>query len=253
MRPRAEPSLNAPDTTVRQGHASSAIIDKGNRMKLLLVDDDEAFAATVRRGLESEGFTVEWAPDGDDGYARALEGSFDLVILDVLLPGRNGYRVSRDLRAAGVTAPIIMLTAKSGDLDEVEGLELGADDWLTKPFSWQVLVARIHALLRRSAQGPPPPVAAGSLRLDPVSRRVVVHDREVDVTTREFDLLEFMVRRPDRVLSKSAILAGVWNDDFEGDPNIVEVYVARLRRKLRDARGPEIETIRGAGYRLVVR
>lgn len=219
-------------------------------MKLLLVDDDVKITSAVKRGLEAEGFTVEVSADGDDALWRATEGSYDLIVLDIMLPGRNGYRVCADLRAADNWTPILMLTAKDGDLDETEALDSGADDYLVKPFSFPVLVARIRALLRRSQGAPRPPVGIGELRIDPAARRVWHGDREVRVTTREFDVLEFLVRRAGQVLSKSEILDGVWSDDFDGDPNIVEVYVARLRRKIGGGDGTDspIVTVRGAGY-----
>ena len=220
-------------------------------MKLLLVEDDAKIAAALRRGLTGEGFQVEVAPDGLDGLWRAREGSYDLILLDVMLPGRNGYRVCDDLRRAGDTTPILMLTAKDGELDEAEGLDTGADDYLRKPFSFPVLVARIHALLRRAALGEPPPLTVGDLRMDLRGRRVDRGGTEVSLTAREFDLLVHLVRRTGSVVSKQQILAGVWDDEFEGDPNVVEVYVARLRRKLDEPFGTStIETVRGAGYRI---
>jgi DNA-binding response OmpR family regulator len=220
-------------------------------MKLLLVEDDKKIATTVKRGLEAEGFTVEVAFDGEDGLWRAREGSYDLLILDILLPRRNGYQICAELRGAETWTPILMLTAKDGDLDEAEALETGADDYLTKPFSFPVLVARVRALLRRAAGRNPAPVAVGELRIDPSRRRVWRGDVEVELTTREFDVLEFLVRRAGQVLAKAEILAGVWDYDFEGDPNIVEVYIRRLRRKLDEPFDRHsIETVRGAGYRM---
>jgi two-component system, OmpR family, response regulator len=220
-------------------------------MKLLLVEDDKKIATTVKRGLEAEGFTVEVAFDGEDGLWRAREGSYDLLILDILLPRRNGYQICAELRGAEIWTPILMLTAKDGDLDEAEALETGADDYLTKPFSFPVLVARVRALLRRAAGRNPAPVAVGDLRIDPGRRRVWRGDVEVELTTREFDVLEFLVRRAGQVLAKAEILAGVWDYDFEGDPNIVEVYIRRLRRKLDEPFDRHsIETVRGAGYRM---
>jgi DNA-binding response OmpR family regulator len=221
-------------------------------MKLLLVEDDEKIAATVKRGLEAEGFSVELAVDGDEGLWRATEGSYDLLVLDIMLPGRNGYRLCADLRAADNWTPILMLTAKDGDLDEAEALDTGADDYLTKPFSFPVLVARVRALLRRTPDRKPAPVSVGDLRIDPAQRRVWVGEDERTLTAREFEVLEFLVRRAGQVLSKEEILAGVWDDDFDGDPNIVEVYVLRLRRKLDLPDGRHrIQTVRGAGYRVV--
>ena len=221
-------------------------------MKLLLVEDDRKIANAVARGLEAEGFRVEVAGDGDEGLWRATEGSYDLILLDLMLPGRSGYRVCADLRAAGDWTPILVLTAKDGDLDEAEALETGADDYLTKPFSFPVLVARVRALLRRAGDHAPPPVDVGDLHIDPAPRRVVLGDTEVRLTAREFDVLELLVRRAGQVVSKDEILARVWDDDFDGDVNIVEVYVRRLRRKLDEPYGrSSIETVRGAGYRLV--
>jgi two-component system OmpR family response regulator len=220
-------------------------------VKLLLVEDDEKIAAAVKRGLGAEGFAVEVAVDGHDGLWLANEGSFDLIILDILLPGRNGFEICRDLRRRGNWTPILMLTAKDGDLDEAEALDTGADDYLTKPFSFPVLVARVRALLRRAAGRGPAPVTAGDLRIDPGARRVWRHEREIGVTNREFEVLEFLLRRAGQALSKQEILAGVWEFDFDGDPNIVEVYVRRLRRKIDEPyRRHAIETVRGAGYRL---
>jgi two-component system OmpR family response regulator len=220
-------------------------------VKLLLVDDDVVLAGALRRGLTAEGFSVEVAGDGRDSLWRAREGSYDLILLDIMLPGLNGYRVCAELRRSGIRTPILMLTAKDGDLDEAEALDTGADDYLRKPFSFAVLVARIHALLRRSAFGDPPPLAVGDLRLDLRARRAVQGRSELALTAREFELLSFLVRRTGRIVAKSEILAGVWEDGFDGDLNVVEVYVARLRRKLgASADAPVIETIRGLGYRL---
>lgn len=220
-------------------------------MKLLLIEDDTKIALAVKRGLEAEGFTVEVSHDGDDGVWRATEGSHDLIILDLMLPGRSGFRVCADVRAAGIWTPILVLTAKDGDLDETEALDTGADDYLTKPFSFPVLVARVRALLRRAGGGNPVPFAVGDLRVDPGRRRAWRGTTEIALTAREFDVLAFLVRRCGLVLSKDEILAGVWDYDFDGDANIVEVYIARLRRKIDEPFGERsIETVRGAGYRL---
>jgi DNA-binding response OmpR family regulator len=221
-------------------------------VKLLLVEDDAKLAAAVRRGLEAEGFTVEVAADGDEGLWRATEGTYDLVLLDIMLPGRNGYRICADLRAAGDWTPILMLTAKDGDLDEAEALDTGADDFISKPFSFAVLVARVRALLRRSADRAVAPAAVGDLRIDPARRRAWRGDSELALTAREFDVLALLVRRAGQVLSKAEILDAVWDSDFEGDPNVIEVYVRRLRRKVDEPFGRRsIETVRGAGYRMV--
>jgi DNA-binding response OmpR family regulator len=220
-------------------------------MKLLLIEDDKKIATSVKRGLEAEGFAVEVAFDGNDGYWMASEGTYDLVLLDILLPGRNGFRVCADLRAGGNWTPILMLTAKDGDLDEAEALDTGADDYLTKPFSFPVLVARVRALLRRTSGRNPTPMEVGDLRIDPGERRVWRGDDPITLTAREFEVLEFLVRRAGQVLSKPEILAGVWEYDFDGDPNIVEVYVRRLRRKIDEPYGRRsLGTVRGAGYRI---
>ena len=221
-------------------------------MKVLLVEDDKKIATAVKRGLEAEGFTVEVAFDGTEGLWRATESSYDVIVLDLMLPGRNGFQVCAELREAGNWAPILVLTAKEGDLDETEALDTGADDYLTKPFAFPVLVARLRALLRRTSGRSPAPVVVGDLRIDPGQRRVWRGETALDLTAREFDVLEFLVRRAGQVLRKDEMLAGVWEYDFDGDPNIVEVYVGRLRRKVDEPFGEHsIETVRGAGYRLV--
>jgi len=221
-------------------------------VKVLLVEDDAKIAAAVRRGLVAEGFTVEVASDGNECLWRATESGYDLIVLDIMLPGRNGYQVCAELRARADWTPILILTAKDGDLDEAEALDTGADDYLTKPFSFPVLVARIHALLRRAVSGARVPVAVGDLRLDPTTRRVWRNDHEVQLTARELQVLEFLLRRAGQVLSKRDILDGVWEHDFDGDPNIVEVFIRRLRRKIDEPHGrASIQTVRGFGYRLV--
>ncbi len=220
-------------------------------MKLLLVEDDTKIAAAVRRGLEAEGFSVEVTGDGADGLWRATEGGYDLIVLDIMLPSRNGYQICADLRRSGNWTPILMLTAKDGDLDEAEALDTGADDYLTKPFSFPVLVARVRSLLRRSAVRAPAPLEVGDLRIDTVGRRVSVGSVDVALTAREFNVLEFLVRRAGQVLTKDEILAGVWDSDFDAESNIVEVYILRLRRKVDVPFGRRsIETVRGAGYRI---
>jgi len=221
-------------------------------MRVLVVEDEERFAAGLGNGLEAEGFAVDVAPDGVDGLWMARENAYDAIILDIMLPRLNGYRVCRELRAAGDWTPILMLTAKDGEWDEVEGLDTGADDYLTKPVSYAVLLARLRALLRREARERPAVLAAGDLRLDPAARTVTCAGRKVEVTARELAVLEFLLRRAGEAVSKRTILDHVWGDDFEGDPNIVEVYVRRLRNKVDRPFGREsIQTVRGYGYRLV--
>jgi len=220
-------------------------------VKVLVIEDDERTASALRRGLEAEHYTVEVAHDGDDGLWLATETGADVIVLDIMLPGLNGYVVCRELRERGVRTPILMLTAKGGEWDETEGLDTGADDYLVKPFSFPVLLARLRALSRRSGDTPAP-MAVGDLRIDPAARRTYRGDTEIALTARQFDVLEFLIRRAGRVQSKGDILDGVWHHDFEGDPNIVEVYVKRLRRAVDEPFGRRsIETVRGAGYRIV--
>ncbi|GAF45474.1 response regulator transcription factor [Rhodococcus wratislaviensis] len=221
-------------------------------MRLLVVEDERRLAAGLRKGLEAEGFAVDVVYNGTDGLWMARENPFDAIVLDIMLPGANGYQVCRTLRGEGNWTPILMLTAKVGVWDEVEGLDTGADDYLAKPFSYAVLLARLRALLRRGASPRPAVIEVGDLRLDPSARRVWRSGEQIALTTREFAVLEFLLRHPGEVLSKTDILGHVWDFDFDGDPNIVEVYVRRLRTKLgRAADPPVIETVRGAGYRLV--
>ncbi|WP_367323380.1 response regulator transcription factor [Streptomyces sp. HUAS ZL42] len=221
-------------------------------MRVLVVEDEERFAAGLKDGLEAEGFAVDVAPDGVDGLWLARENSYDAIVLDIMLPRLNGYRVCRALRADGDWTPILMLTAKEGEWDEIEGLDTGADDYLTKPVSYAVLLAHLRALLRREAHQRPAVLAAGDLRLDPATRTVTRAGREVEVTARELAVLEFLLRRAGEAVSKRVILDHVWGDDFEGDPNIVEVYVRRLRNKVDRPFGRHsLTTVRGHGYRLV--
>jgi two-component system OmpR family response regulator len=221
------------------------------RMRLLVVEDEQRLAAGLRKGLEAEGFAVDVVHNGIDGIWMARENPFDAIILDVMLPGANGYQVCRTLRSEGNWTPILMLTAKDGVWDQVEGLDTGADDYLTKPFSYAVLIARLRALRRRGAQARPAVLEVGALRLDPAARRVWCRGEQVELTRREFAILEYLLQHPDDVMSKRDILEHVWDFDFDGDPNIVEVYVRRLRIKLHRDQSV-IETVRGAGYRLVI-
>jgi len=217
-------------------------------MRILLVDDEERFAAAVRQGLEAEGLAVDLAHDGNEGLWLARSNDYDAIVLDILLPGLNGYRVCAELREGGNWTPILMLTALDEDLDEAEALDNGADDYLSKPFSFVVLVARLRALLRRGATPRPAVLQVGDLRLDPAAHRCWRDGQEVGLTARQFALLECFMRHPGQVLSKTALREHVWDYAFADASNIVEVYVSSLRKQLGAAR---IETIRGAGYRLV--
>ena len=220
-------------------------------MRVLVVEDEVRLAAGLRSGLEAEGFAVDVAVNGPDGLWRARESRYDAIVLDLMLPGMSGFRVCSLLRAEGVWSPILILTAKDGEWDEVEALDTGADDFLTKPFSHAVLVARLRALMRRGPAERPSVLVAGDLRVDPAERRVWRGDVEVELTARELAVLEYLLRRRGEAVSKREVLDHVWDDEFEGDPNIVEVYVGRLRNKIDRPYGRHaIQTLRGAGYRI---
>lgn len=221
-------------------------------MRILVIEDEKLLAAGLRNGLVAEGFAVDMAFDGTDGLWRAREGTYDAIVLDLMLPGINGFEICQTIRREGIWTPVLILTAKDGEWDQVEGLDIGADDYLTKPFSYPVLVARLRALIRRGARERPVVLEAGDLRLDPAARRVSRGGIEVRLTAREVSLLEFLLRRRGEVVSKLEILSHVWDDAYEGDPNIVEVYIGHLRSKIDRPFGRDsIETVRGAGYRLV--
>ena len=220
-------------------------------MRVLVVEDEVALAEGIRRGLEAEGFAADVAHDGTDGLSMALEHDYDAIVLDIMLPGLNGYKVCAAIRESEVWTPILMLTAKDGEYDEAEALDTGADDYVTKPFSYVALVARLRALMRRGATERPNVLEAGDLRFDPGARRTWRGETEVRLTSREASLLEYLLRRAGEVVSKTEILDHVWDDRFDGDLNIVEVYVRHLRNKLDRPFGRQsIETVRGAGYRL---
>jgi DNA-binding response OmpR family regulator len=217
-------------------------------VRLLVVEDEARLARALQRGLTADGFTVDVAPDGVTGLTRAREGQYDAVLLDVMLPGLSGYDVVRRLRAEDNWVPVMMVSAKDGPYDQADGLDYGADDYLTKPFEYVVLLARLRALLRRQSDPRPPVLSHGDVRLDPATRAVTLAGVDVSLSRREYDLLEFFLRHPDRVVTKTELLDRVWDARGVGyEPNTVEVYVGYLRRKL----GPAvIETVRGAGYRL---
>ncbi len=220
-------------------------------MRILAVEDHQRLAMALKRGLEAEGFAVDLAHDGREGLWMASENPYDAIVLDILLPKLSGYRVCADLRRAGNWTPILMLSAKAGEWDEAEALDTGADDFLAKPFSYVVLVAHLRALLRRGARARPSVLSAGDLVLDPATHSCRRAGQEITLTAREFSLLEYLLRRVDEVTAKSEILDHVWDLGFEGDANIVEVYIRYLRRKIDIPFGRNaIETVRGAGYRL---
>ncbi|GGK99582.1 response regulator [Nocardia jinanensis] len=223
-------------------------------MRLLIVEDEKRLALTLAKGLSAEGFAVDVVHDGAEGLHRATSTDYDLIILDIMLPGMNGYRVCATLRAAGHETPVLMLTAKDGEYDEAEGLDTGADDYLSKPFSYVVLVARIRALLRRRTRGGVQVLRIGDLVVDPATHTCRRGDRDVSLTAKEFAVLEQLAVRAGEVVSKADILQHVWDFAYDGDPNIVEVYISTLRRKIDAPFGCRtILTVRGAGYRLAAR
>jgi two-component system, OmpR family, response regulator len=216
-------------------------------MRILVVDDERTLARSIQRGLVAEGFAVDVEHDGRAGYERARWGEYDAIVLDIMLPGRNGYDVVTALRAEDVWTPVLLLSAKDGEHDVADGLDVGADDYLTKPFSFVVLVARIRAMVRRPATPRPAVLAVGTLELDPSTRQVRADGRAVELTVRELALLEYLMRHHDRVVGKLELLDHVWDGEGE-DVNVVEQYVGYVRRKVGRA---AIVTVRGAGYRAV--
>ncbi|KLO27170.1 response regulator transcription factor [Mycobacterium haemophilum] len=220
-------------------------------MRVLLVEDEACLSTTLTRGLQAEGFVVVAVDTGIDGLHEATGSSFDVVVLDIMLPGLSGYEVLRRMRAQRVWTPVLMLTAKDGEYDQTDAFDLGADDYLMKPFSFRVLVARLRALVRRGAPERPTVLRAGSLSLDPARRTVQRGSTEITLTPREFGLLQFLMRNQDQAVTKTQILSNVWDAHYHGPDNVVEVYVGYLRRKIDiPFNTSTIETVRGVGYRL---
>jgi len=215
------------------------------------VEDDLSLAELVRRSLAAEGYSVDVQNTGPNGLWAATEQPYDAVVLDIMLPGLNGYDVLKGIRQAEVWVPVLMLTAKDGDLDEVDAFDLGADDYLTKPFSLAVLSARLRALIRRGSPIRPAVLMVGDLTLDPGSGAVTRGETAIQLTRKEFALLEYLMRRAGDIVPKAELLDHVWESAFDGDPNIVEVYIGYLRRKIDDPFGIHtIQTVRGRGYRI---
>ncbi len=220
-------------------------------MRVLIVEDDTKLAALLQRGLSRDGMAVDVAANGEDAVPRALATEYDAIVLDVMLPGIDGFEVCRRLREAEVWAPVLMLTARDGVRDRVAGLDAGADDYLTKPFSYAELLARMRALFRRGPAQRPTELAVGDLRLDPATRRAWRGDTEIELSTKEFAVLETFMRRPGQVLSRFQLLEHAWDYEYENRSNVVDAYVGFLRRKVDKPFGvSSIETVRGAGYRL---
>ncbi len=220
-------------------------------MRILVVEDDVRMAGMLRRGLHEDGHSVDVAVDGTDAIWHATEIDYDAVVLDVMLPGADGFEVCRRMRESGRWAPVLMLTARTSVGDRVRGLDCGADDYLAKPFTFSELSARLRALMRRGAPERPTVLTAGSLRLDPAVRMAWRDDTELDLSAKEFALLELFLRHVDEVLSRTSILEHVWDFAYDGVSNVVDQYVAYLRRKIDRPFGVEqLETVRGSGYRL---
>lgn len=220
-------------------------------MRMLVVEDEPRLAQALKDGLMGEGFAVDVAADGIQGLYLAREHGYDAIVLDIMLPRMSGYDVCRTLRSEEVWTPILMLTAKDGEYDEADALDLGADDYLSKPFSFVVLLAHLRALVRRGGAERPAVLTVGDLVLDPSEHRVTRSGQAVNLRPREFALLDFLMRHPGQAMRKSTIIAGVWDEFYEGDTNIVEVYVSYLRKKIDAPFGRQtVETVRGVGYRL---
>jgi DNA-binding response OmpR family regulator len=216
-------------------------------MRILLVDDDPKLTRALAKGLRARAYAVDVAGDADAALLRAAVYDYDVVLLDVMLPGQDGFAVCRALRERGVVAPVLMLTARDAVDDRIHGLDAGADDYLPKPFDFGELLARIRALLRRAPARREPELRAGALVVDPATRSVSLDGRAIELTAREFAVLEYLVRRPGEVVTRTALLEHVWDENFDGSTNVVDVYVGYLRRKLRP---PLIATVRGVGFRL---
>ena len=220
-------------------------------MKVLAVEDDPKILSFIRKGLEEQGFTVEASANGDDGLQLASGSAFDAIVLDIMLPGRDGLSILRALREQKNTVPVLLLTARSALGERVEGLELGADDYLTKPFFMEELIARIHALVRRASGEQLSVLQAGDLMVNLITREVKRGETSIELTKREFNLLELLMRSPGRVFTRTQILEHVWGYDFDPQTNVVDVYIRRVRKKIDPTPADSlVETVRGVGYRL---
>lgn len=220
-------------------------------MRILIIEDDSTLAQFLRKGLQEERYAVDAAGDGEEGFARACETAYDLIILDIRLPKLDGLALCRKLREEGRTTPILLLTARQSVDARVEGLDTGADDYLTKPFAYPELLARVRALLRRSSPPQPAVLKVADLELDPVSHKVWRGGQEIPLTNKEYGLLEYLMRNPDRALTRTAILVHVWDTNYDTMTNIVDVHIRSLRAKIdRDFSPPLLQTVRGVGYRL---
>ncbi|MBU3698458.1 MAG: response regulator transcription factor [Candidatus Kapabacteria bacterium] len=220
-------------------------------MRILVIEDERKVASFIRRGLEEERYIVETASDGEAGLNMALNNVFDAIVLDVMLPKLDGYSVLRSIRQEGLAVPVIMLTARGTTEDRVQGLDLGADDYLAKPFHFEELAARLRSILRRSTSEKTTKLQCGDLTLDLVTHYAFRDDKEIELTTKEYALLEYMMRNKDRILSRSMIMQHVWKHDFDPESNIIDVYIKRVRQKIeRPGQSQLIHSIRGVGYRM---
>ena len=218
-------------------------------MRLLLVEDEKKVSSFIKKGLEEEGYAVDSATDGDTGVMMGLDGIHDLIILDINLPGKDGLSVLQELRKKKITTPVLLLTVRAAIEDKVIGLDTGADDYLTKPFAFQELLARVRALLRRQTDAEAPLLKVADLTLDPARRLVFRGEEKIELTTKEFALLDYFMRNPDRVLTRTMIADHVWDYDFDPMTNVIDVYVNYLRNKIDSGREPKlIHTVRGVGY-----
>lgn len=219
-------------------------------MHVLFVEDEEKIANFVRTGLKEQGFVVDYCDNGNEGYARAMENQYDAIVLDIMVPGKDGLAILKSLRLAGHNVPVILLTARNELDDRIAGLNLGADDYLAKPFFVEELVARIHAVVRRTAGDRQNLLCVGSIELDRLTREVTSNGDSVELTTREFNLLEYLMRSPGRVFTRTQILEQVWGYDFNPNTNVVDVCIQRIRKKIDPVEGSSwIESVRGVGYR----
>jgi two-component system OmpR family response regulator len=221
-------------------------------VRILVVEDDKRLATTLRRGLEAEGFAVDNALDGEQAVWLATEHAYDAIVLDIMLPKLNGFQVCSTLREGGNWTPILMLTAKDGELDEAEALDTGADDYLTKPFSYVVLVAHLRALLRRGAHERPANLTVGDLLIDPAKHVCARRGKLIDLTAKEFTIVEYLARRAGEVITRADLLSHAWDFAYDGDPSVIEVHMSNIRRKIDKPFGTRsLQTVRGVGYRLL--
>ncbi len=220
-------------------------------MRILVIEDERKVASFIKRGLEEERYIVETAADGEQGLALAMDNPFDAIVLDVMLPKMDGYEVLKALRDEGNATPVLMLTARGSTEDRVQGLDLGADDYLTKPFHFEELAARLRSILRRSTTEKTTRLQCGDLTLDLVTHFAYRDEKEIELTTKEYALLEYLMRNKERILSRSMIMQHVWKHNFDPESNIIDVYIKRLRQKIEKPDQPQmVQSVRGVGYRM---